>query len=48
MYLQTGFASWFDGVPIDPFTDEATFIDVILLKRRNAIAHGPAGDTGRR
>ena len=28
------------GVPIDPFTDEATFIDVILLKRLNAIAHG--------
>jgi hypothetical protein len=29
--------------PIEPFADEATFIDVILLKRRNEIAHG--GDT---
>ncbi len=28
------------GVPIQSFTDKATFIDVILLRRRNAIAHG--------
>lgn len=28
------------GVPIGLFADQATFIDVILLKRRNAIAHG--------
>ncbi len=28
------------GVPIEFFRDEATFIDVLLLKRRNAIAHG--------
>ena len=28
------------GVPIEPFTDQETFIDVVLLKRRNAIAHG--------
>ena len=28
------------GVPIESFMDEATFIDVLLLKRRNAIAHG--------
>ncbi len=27
-------------VPILPFADKATFIDVLLLKRRNAIAHG--------
>ncbi|MGC1863156.1 MAG: MAE_28990/MAE_18760 family HEPN-like nuclease [Methylocystis sp.] len=28
------------GVPIEPFSDQETFIDVVLLKRRNAIAHG--------
>ena len=28
------------GVPIEPFSDQKTFIDVVLLKRRNAIAHG--------
>ena len=28
------------GVPTEPFADRATFIDVLLLKRRNAIAHG--------
>lgn len=28
------------GVPIEPFADRSTFIDVVLLKRRNAIAHG--------
>ena len=28
------------GVPPDALADKATFIDVILLKRRNAIAHG--------
>ena len=28
------------SVPLDVFQDEATFIDTILLKRRNAIAHG--------
>jgi hypothetical protein len=28
------------GVPPEPFADKATFIDVVLLKRRNAIAHG--------
>lgn len=28
------------GVPIESFADQATFIDVVLLKRRNAIAHG--------
>jgi hypothetical protein len=27
-------------VPIQPFEDKSTFIDAILLKRRNAIAHG--------
>lgn len=27
-------------VPVEPFADNSTFIDVILLKRRNAIAHG--------
>jgi len=27
-------------VPIQPFADKSTFIDVVLLKRRNAIAHG--------
>jgi hypothetical protein len=27
-------------VPIQPFKDKSTFIDTILLKRRNAIAHG--------
>lgn len=28
------------GVPTQPFADRATFIDVVLLKRRNSIAHG--------
>lgn len=28
------------GVPVDAFSDKASFIDVVLLKRRNAIAHG--------
>jgi MAE_28990/MAE_18760-like HEPN len=28
------------SVPATTFTDKATFIDVLLLKRRNAIAHG--------
>ena len=28
------------GVPIQSFAEKATFIDVVLLKRRNAIAHG--------
>ncbi len=28
------------GVPIRSFVDKATFVDVLLLKRRNAIAHG--------
>ncbi|PRH84578.1 hypothetical protein C5L14_25585 [Labrys okinawensis] len=28
------------SVPIEPFLDWKTFIDVVLLKRRNAIAHG--------
>lgn len=28
------------GVPILRFADRTTFIDVVLLKRRNAIAHG--------
>ncbi|MBT2337366.1 hypothetical protein J7E49_26130 [Variovorax paradoxus] len=28
------------GLPADSFSNKATFIDVILLKRRNAIAHG--------
>ncbi len=27
-------------VAADPFKDRATFIDIVLLKRRNAIAHG--------
>lgn len=27
-------------VPIQDFEDQSTFIDVVLLKRRNAIAHG--------
>lgn len=27
-------------VPTQPFADKSTFIDVVLLKRRNAIAHG--------
>lgn len=27
-------------IPIEPFADQATFVDVVLLKRRNAIAHG--------
>ncbi|GAW40109.1 hypothetical protein SH203_00503 [Brevundimonas sp. SH203] len=28
------------GVDLSPFSDKTTFIDVVLLKRRNAIAHG--------
>ncbi len=28
------------GLSIDSYQDEQTFIDVMLLKRRNAIAHG--------
>lgn len=28
------------GVATEPFSDKSTFIDVVLLKRRNAIAHG--------
>lgn len=28
------------GLSIDSFVDKATFIDIMLLKRRNAIAHG--------
>ncbi len=28
------------GVPADPFANKSSFIDVVLLKRRNAIAHG--------
>lgn len=28
------------GVSVGAFADKATFIDVVLLKRRNAIAHG--------
>lgn len=28
------------GVPIQCFSGKATFVDVLLLKRRNAIAHG--------
>lgn len=28
------------GVPSQSFADHSTFIDVVLLKRRNAIAHG--------
>lgn len=28
------------GVPSESFADKHTFIDVVLLKRRNAIAHG--------
>jgi len=28
------------GVANEPFSDRLTFIDVVLLKRRNAIAHG--------
>lgn len=31
---------WVCGVPTRPFADKTTFIDVVLLKRRNAIAHG--------
>jgi hypothetical protein len=27
-------------VPTEDFADKATFVDLILLKRRNAIAHG--------
>ena len=27
-------------VPVQPFAEKATFVDVVLLKRRNAIAHG--------
>jgi len=28
------------GVPVQQFADRSTFIDLVLLKRRNAIAHG--------
>jgi hypothetical protein len=28
------------GVPVEDYVDHQTFMDVILLKRRNAIAHG--------
>lgn len=28
------------GVPAEPFAKSSTFIDLVLLKRRNAIAHG--------
>ena len=28
------------GLPVQQFTERSTFIDVVLLKRRNAIAHG--------
>lgn len=28
------------SVPVEPFDAKSTFIDVVLLKRRNAIAHG--------
>tara|TARA_B100000378_G_scaffold225854_1_gene189770 strand:- start:606 stop:1253 length:648 start_codon:yes stop_codon:yes gene_type:complete len=28
------------GVTAEPFSEKSTFIDVVLLKRRNAIAHG--------
>jgi RiboL-PSP-HEPN len=28
------------GVPFDAFKDRATFVDIVLLKRRNSIAHG--------
>lgn len=28
------------GVPVHPFAEMSTFIDIVLLKRRNAIAHG--------
>ena len=28
------------GISVDPFADQATFIDILLLKRRNGIAHG--------
>ncbi|MBL3565968.1 hypothetical protein JMM59_13280 [Rhodovulum sulfidophilum] len=28
------------GIPFDHFSEETSFIDTILLKRRNAIAHG--------
>ncbi|MCA3642835.1 MAG: hypothetical protein IOC63_13415 [Methylobacterium sp.] len=28
------------GVPAEPFAQSSTFIDLVLLKRRNAIAHG--------
>ena len=28
------------GLSIEPFIEKSTFIDVVLLKRRNAIAHG--------
>lgn len=28
------------GVPSDEFKDKTTFIDIVLLKRRNSIAHG--------
>ena len=28
------------GIPVEPFADQETFINVVLLRRRNAIAHG--------
>ena len=27
-------------VPVEPFADKSTFIDTVLLRRRNEIAHG--------
>lgn len=28
------------GIPVESFIDKSTFINIVLLKRRNAIAHG--------
>jgi hypothetical protein len=28
------------GIGVEPFADKSTFLDVVLLKRRNEIAHG--------
>lgn len=28
------------GVPVQPFAERSTFIDIVLLRRRNSIAHG--------
>jgi hypothetical protein len=28
------------GVPVDQFLGQAQFVDLVLVKRRNAIAHG--------